>query len=114
MTRSPIAVRDEERTADGENDRIWCHWADCDKPSSGLHYIIECGAAAGVRLGNTAGPPGYFSLGSHAELPSRRMCTQCRAITFCTEQCKGYYSRSHRPGLYGKLPAGINPRVFLT
>jgi hypothetical protein len=112
--RSQIPVRDEERGTGGENARIWCHWADCDNPGSALHFIIECGAAAAVRLGNRPGPPGYNTLGAHGELPARRMCTECRALTFCSEQCKAYYGRSHRPGLYGKLPPGVNRRVFLT
>jgi hypothetical protein len=110
--RSLIPVRDEERTPDGENDRIWCHWADCDNPGSGLHYMIECGAARGVRDGR-AGPPGWW-LGPHGELPPRRMCSECRVVTFCAEQCKAYYLRSHRPGLYGKLPPGVSRRYWLT
>lgn len=113
MTRSPIPVRDEERTPDGENDRIWCHWADCDRPASGLHYMVECSAAPAIRLGNRPGGPGYWTLGQHDELPPRRMCSFCRVITFCSEQCCAYYQRSHRPGQYGKLPPGVNRRVFL-
>jgi hypothetical protein len=96
-----------------DNDRIWCHWADCDNPASGLHRMFECNAAAGVRRGNRGGGPGYWSYGPHSELPSRVMCSECRVITFCSEQCSAYYQRSHRRGLYGKLPAGVNPRYFL-
>ena len=112
MTRilHQIPVRDEE--AGPDNERIWCHWADCDNPSNAMHYLVECGAAPGVRAGNKRAP-GWWS-GPHPELPDRQMCSECRIITFCSEQCSAYYQRSHRPGLYGKLPAGVNPRVFLT
>jgi hypothetical protein len=112
--RSQIPVRDEDRGPGDDNARIWCHWPECDNPGSALHFIIECHAAAAVRLGNRAGPPGYNSYGAHGELPPRRMCTECRALTFCSEQCRAYYARSHRTEHYGKLPPGINPRYFLT
>lgn len=110
--RSQIAVVDQERGPGSDNARIWCHWADCDNPGSGLHWMIECHAAPGVRAGNARGGPGYWTLGRHGELPDRRMCSECRVITFCSEQCASYYQRSHRPGLYGKLTPGVNRRYF--
>lgn len=114
MTRilHQIPVNDRERSPDGLNDKIWCHWADCDNPSNARLYMIECHASAGVRAGNMR-PAGWWN-GPHGELPDRQMCSECRIITFCSEQCRGYYMRSHRPGLYGKLPPGVSPRVFLT
>jgi hypothetical protein len=81
-------------------DRIQCGWADCDNPGSGLHTIVECMAARGIR--------------DHPELPRRPECAECRRVAFCSEQCASYYVRSHRPGLYGKLPPGVAPRWFLT
>lgn len=105
---SPIAVVDQERGTSGDNNFIWCHWADCENPGSGLHYIIECSASAGVRAGNAPSPVWWN--GPHGEFPDRRMCGECRVLAFCSVQCKSYYARSHRPGLYGKLAPGINPR----
>jgi hypothetical protein len=81
-------------------DRIQCNWYDCDNPASGLHAIVICDAARGIR--------------DHPELPRYPQCSECRRIAFCSEQCSAYYQRSHRPGLFGKLPAGVNPRFFLT
>jgi hypothetical protein len=107
-----IPVVDELRGAMPDNDRIQCHWSDCDNPSSNHHRLIECYAAAGVRAGN-APAPGWW-LGKHSELPDRPMCAECRIITFCSERCSAWYQRSHLPGLYGKLPPGVNPRYFLT
>jgi hypothetical protein len=83
-----------------DTDRIQCAWADCDNPASSLHVAVECFQAAGPR--------------DHPELPRIPQCSECRRLGFCSEQCKAYYLRSHRPGLYGKLPAGVNPRFFLT
>jgi hypothetical protein len=81
-------------------DRVQCAWADCDNPASGLHTAVECMAAAGVR--------------NHDERPRRPECSQCRRVAFCSVQCASYYTRSHRPGQYGKLPPGVAPRWFLT
>lgn len=81
-------------------DRIQCAWADCDNPASSLHTIVECFAAPGIR--------------DHPELPRVPGCAECRRVAFCSVQCSAYYQRSHRPGLYGKLPPGVNPRIFLT
>lgn len=89
--------------ADGalpDNDRIWCSWYDCENPGSGLHTIVICDANPGVSR--------------HPELPRYPMCSHCRRYAFCSEQCSAYYQRSHRPGQFGKLPAGVNPRFFLT
>jgi hypothetical protein len=112
--RQVMAVPDHARGLMPDNDRIWCHWADCDNPGSALHRIWECMAAPAVRLGNVWGGPDFYTLGPHPELPDRRMCSHCRPLLFCSEQCSAYYQRSHRPGLYGRLPAGVNPRYFLT
>jgi hypothetical protein len=89
-----------EMYGDRDHERIWCAWADCDNPASSLHTIVECMAAPGRR--------------DHPELPRQPRCSECRRIAFCSEQCSAYYQRSHRPGLYGRLPAGVNPRFFLT
>jgi hypothetical protein len=83
-----------------DTDRIQCGWYDCDNPASGLHTITECHANPGVR--------------NHPELPARPQCAECRRVAFCSVQCGSYYVRSHRPGQFGKLPAGVNPRYFLT
>jgi hypothetical protein len=81
-------------------DRIQCAWSDCDNPASTLHTGVECFAAPGRR--------------NHPELPARPECSECRRVGFCSAQCMDYYFRSHRPGQYGKLSAGVNPRYFLT
>lgn len=109
--RHQIPVLDQARGLMPDNARIWCHWADCDNPASSLHKMVECSAAPGVRAGN-APPPGWWN-GRHTELPDRPMCSECRIHTFCSEQCLAYQQRSHRPGQYGKLPPGVNPRIFL-
>jgi hypothetical protein len=83
-----------------DTDRIQCAWYDCDNPGSGLHTIVVCDANPGVSR--------------HPELPRVPMCSECRRYAFCSEQCSAYYQRSHRPGQFGKLPAGVNPRYFLT
>lgn len=87
-----------ELYGDAEQERIWCAWSDCDNPASGLFTITECFAAAGVR--------------SHPELPRRPECSECRRVAFCCTQHAAYYVRSHRPGLYGRLPAGVNGRYL--
>jgi hypothetical protein len=81
-----------------DTDRIQCAWADCDNPASGLHTIVECFAARGVR--------------GHSELPRRPECPECRRVAFCCTQHASYYVRSHRPGQYGRLAPGTNPRYM--
>ena len=81
-------------------DRIQCAWSDCDNPASGLFTAVECFANPRVS--------------GHGDRPSRPLCSECRRVGFCSQQCASYYTRSHRPGQYGKLAAGVNPRFFLT
>jgi len=83
-----------------DHDRIQCGWYTCDYPASSLHTVIECSANPRIS--------------GHAELPRRPECSECRRIAFCSEQCKGYYAGSHQPGRWGRLPAGVNPRFYLT
>ena len=83
---------------DPDAERIWCGWADCDNPGSGLVTIVECYAAPGVR--------------NHPELPRRPECSECRRVAFCCAQHRDYYVRSHRPGQYGRLSAGVNARFL--
>lgn len=94
--RKQIPVPGQYGTAD--NDRIWCAWAECENPASSLHTIVECFAAAGIR--------------DHSELPRTPQCPECRRVAFCCTQHASYYVRSHRPGQYGHLPAGVNGRYL--
>lgn len=75
---------------DPDNDRIWCNWDDCDNPSSYLHRVKICHAAGRYRhhRGQT--------------------CNGCEIKTFCCAQHLDYWTRSHQPGQYGKLGAGMN------
>lgn len=84
-----------EMDGDPDNERIWCAWADCDNPASGLTTMVECFASAPYR--------------NHPELPGRPQCAECRRVAFCCEQHRSYYLRSHRPGQYGRLAPGLNP-----
>lgn len=81
------------------NDRIWCAWADCENPASGLFTSVECFAAPHLR--------------NHSERPRRPECRECRRVAFCSVQCMEYYNHSHEPGRYGRLPAGVNRRWLL-
>lgn len=83
---------------DPDFERIWCAWADCDNPASGLHTLVECFAAPGLR--------------DHPELPRVPQCAECRRVAFCSAGHQDYYQRSHRPGLYGTHSAGVNGRFF--
>jgi hypothetical protein len=83
-----------------DSDRIQCAWYTCDNPASSLYTGVECHANPGVR--------------NHPELPRSPQCPQCRRVAFCSEQCAGYYWGSHQPGRFGRLPAGVNPRYYLT
>lgn len=80
------------------DDRIWCAWADCDNPASGLHTAVECFAAPHLR--------------NHPEMPRHPECAECRRVAFCCTQHMSYYVRSHRPGQYGRLAAGVNGRYL--
>jgi hypothetical protein len=96
--RQQIPIPDEIGRGDPNGDRIWCAWADCDNPASGLHTSVECFAAPGAR--------------SHPELPARPECPSCRRVAFCSAGHMDYYTRSHRPGAYGKLSPGVNRRYL--
>jgi hypothetical protein len=75
---------------DADNDRIWCNWDDCEYPGSNLNRVIICHASAPYR---------------HSD---GHICPFCEIKTFCSAQHKDYWSRSHVPGQYGKLSAGLN------
>lgn len=87
-----------EMYGDPDQERIWCAWADCENPASGLLTIVEC--FANPRISN------------HPELPRRPQCSECRRVGFCSAQHQDFYVRSHRPGQYGKLSAGVNGRYL--
>jgi hypothetical protein len=74
---------------DADNDRIWCNWEDCENPSSNLQRVIICHAA-----------PRFRHQGG--------LCAHCEIKTFCREQHKDFWARSHLPGQFGKLSAGVN------
>jgi len=81
-----------EAYGDPDWERIWCNWETCDNPASGLFWRLECIAA--IRHGRD------------------QRCWGCRKRTFCSAQHLDYDSRSHIPGLYGKLSAGVNGRYL--
>jgi len=83
-----------------DTDRIQCGWYTCDNPGSSLYTTVECHANPRVS--------------GHPELPSRPQCAECRRVAFCSIQCQEYYTGSHQPGRFGRLPAGVSPRYFLT
>jgi hypothetical protein len=83
---------------DDWDDRVRCGWSDCENPGSGLHAGVECFAARGIRR--------------HSELPRRPECAECRRIAFCSAQHMDMYFRSHRPGQFGRLSAGVNGRYL--
>jgi hypothetical protein len=68
-----------------EGERIVCAWADCDNDAVQLHQVCVYDHYR----------PGYGP-------PSR--------YAFCSEQCRQYFLRSHRPGQYGRLPPGMRGR----
>ena len=86
--------------ADEWDSRVRCGWHDCENPGSTLHYVIECfSGVAAVRQ-------------DHPELPRTMRCPDCTKVAFCCEQHASYYRRSHIPGQWGKLPAGVNARYL--
>ena len=97
MTRVRHQIPVPELYGDRDNDRIWCAWADCDNPASGLYTMVECFAAAGRR--------------NHPELPRRPECAECRRIAFCSAGHADFYSRSVRN--YGKHAPGVNSPISL-
>jgi hypothetical protein len=72
------------------NERIRCNWDDCENPASNLNRAVICHAAAPYR--HSAG----------------HVCQWCEIKTFCRVQHKDFWARSHLPGQYGRLGAGIN------
>lgn len=70
-----------------QGERIVCAWADCDKFGYLNHQTII----------NEAKP------GFPAKLAR---------YVFCSDNCKRYFDRSHIPGQYGVLPAGVRSRFM--
>jgi hypothetical protein len=85
---------------DGDDwyDRIRCGWAECENPGSALITWTKCNAAGVLR---------------HDRHP-RDKCSLCETRAYCCAQHRDYDARSHRPGEYGRLSAGVNPRYFFT
>ena len=82
------------------DSRVMCGWSDCDRPGSMLFYLVEC--FSGLQTTRR----------DHSELPDRPRCPECRKTLFCCEQHADFARRSHVPGQYGKLPAGVNARYL--
>lgn len=82
----PIAGFDGQ---DEWNERIRCNWEDCSNPASGLHERRVCHAAR-----------------KHSP---RELCNLCERKCFCSEGHADFWSRSHRPGQYGRNSAGVAP-----
>jgi len=78
-------------------DRIRCAWDECENPGSGLITWTRCNAAGVLRHSPRAGK-----------------CQWCETRAYCCAQHRDYDARSHRPGEYGTLAAGTNPRYYLT
>ena len=70
-----------------EGERIWCAWEDCDQ------YGFEC-----YQIVINEAKPGF----------PRKLAR----YVFCSEQCKGYFSRSHIPGEWGRLPSHLRSRYM--
>lgn len=70
-----------------EGERIWCAWADCDNHAYSTYQFVVNEAK-----------PGY----------ARKLAR----YAFCSEQCRRYFMRSHIPGEYGRLPAGMRGRYL--
>lgn len=86
-------IRKQLPVPDGQdewNERIRCNWEDCENPSSNLHRAVICHAA-----------PKYRHADTH-------ICQFCEIKTFCREQHKDFWARSHLPGEFGRLSAGVN------
>lgn len=98
MTRIRRQIPVPELYGDPELERIWCHFGPCENPASSLHTTVVCYAAPHVR--------------NHRELPRTPQCSECRRQAYCCVQHLEFDMRSHRPGQYGKLPAGVNSRYL--
>jgi hypothetical protein len=81
-----------ELYGDPDWERIWCNWDDCENPASSLFKVKVCHAAA-----------------RHSR---HQTCSMCETKPFCCAQHLDFWTRSHLPGQYGKLSAGVNA-VFL-
>jgi len=87
-----MRIRKQLPIPDGDdewNSRIRCNWDPCENPSSNLQRVVICHAAAPFR--HNGG-----------------ICQFCEIKTFCREQHKDFWARSHLPGQYGRLSAGVN------
>lgn len=94
-----VRVRKQLPIADGPdewNSRIRCNWDDCGLPGSNLHRVVICHAAGPLRHANP-----------------RDLCQFCEVKTFCTAQHADMHRRSHVPGQYGRLSAGVNGLYLL-
>ena len=88
MTR----IRKQLPIPDGQdawNERVRCNWEDCENPSSNLQRVVICHAASPYR---------------HRD----GICQFCEIKTFCRAQHKDFWARSHLPGQFGRLSAGVN------
>lgn len=84
--------------ADEWDSRVRCAWADCENPGSTLFYLVECFSGRKPR--------------THPEMPREMECADCTKSVFCCEQHRSYQARSHLPGQYGRLAAGVNGRFL--
>jgi hypothetical protein len=86
-----VALHSKEvivRERDGrQGTRILCAWADCDNTGYDCHKITLNDAKPGFA-------PKYIN------------------YVFCSENCRSYFARSHVPGEYGKLGAGLRSRYM--
>ena len=97
MTRVMKQLPVPECDGDDWYDRIRCAWDECENPASGLHTRVICHAAGPYRHKASAGK-----------------CYHCETRAYCCAQHGDYDARSHRPGDYGRLSPGMNPRIFAT
>ena len=70
-----------------EGQRILCSWLDCDNYGYQQYQFVVNEAK-----------PGF----------AKKLCR----YAFCSEQCMTYFRRSHIPGQYGMLPAGMRSRYM--
>jgi hypothetical protein len=71
-----------------QGERIWCAWEDCDRYGFANHQVVI----------NEAKPGWPKKLARYV---------------FCSEAHRAFFARSHIPGEYGRLPAGIRGRYNL-
>lgn len=75
-------------------ERIRCNWDECENPGSGLQKVKVCFAARPFRHHRS------------------QTCPHCTHYAFCSAQHLDFWTRSHIPGEYGKLSAGVNGRYL--